>query len=209
MGAGEAERSLVERMLAGDRAAFEVFSDAYIPALYRFAQRQLRDRELTREIVQTTVCKAIAKLASFRGESELMTWLCACCRNEIAAHFRREGRRDQEMTLTGTDIAADAALVPGPPGPEQALLAKERAGLVHAVLDGLPPHYSLALEWKYVERLPVEKIAARLGVRTKAAESLLTRARQAFRDAFRRVTGPEAAAADAPFERRRREVTAS
>src|SRR5688572_10327488 len=89
-GAVEAARTLVQRMLAGEVTAFEAFSDNYIPAVYRFAQRRLRDPELTREIVQSTVCKAIAKLASWRGEAELMTWLCACCRNEIAAHFRRQ-----------------------------------------------------------------------------------------------------------------------
>lgn len=88
-------------MLTGEEAAFEEFSDGYIPALYRFAQRRLGDRELTRDIVQETVCKAIAKLATFRGEAGLMTWLCACCRNEIAAHFRRASRRESR---TGTEV---------------------------------------------------------------------------------------------------------
>ena len=52
------------------------------------------------------------------------------------------------------------------------------------LLDGLPARYGDALEWKYVEGLPVVEIAARLAVSPKAAESLLTRAREAFRDAF-------------------------
>jgi len=173
-------------MLAGEEAAFEAFSAAYIPALYRFAQRRLADRELTREIVQTTVCKAIASLRTFRGESELTTWLCACCRNEIAAHFRRQGRAAREVALEDDDPAAERALEAGAPGPEQALLRKENARLVHAILDALPPHYSRALEWKYVDRLSVEEIAKRLEVRPKAAESLLTRARQSFRTAYER-----------------------
>ncbi|HEX6900207.1 MAG TPA: sigma-70 family RNA polymerase sigma factor [Thermoanaerobaculia bacterium] len=176
--AGEAE--LVRGMLAGDEAAFAVFSEDYIPALYRFAQRSLGDRELTREIVQATVCKAIAKLATFRGEAGLMTWLCACCRNEIAAHYRRRNRAVREVELTDDDMASG----PGSPGPEQALLSRERAELVHTALDALPPHYSRALEWKYLDRLPVEEIAARLDVRPKAAESLLTRARQSFRNVY-------------------------
>ncbi|HEX5758103.1 MAG TPA: sigma-70 family RNA polymerase sigma factor [Thermoanaerobaculia bacterium] len=190
----EAERTLVERMLAGDEAAFDLFAADYVPAVYRFAQRRLGDRELTRDIVQTTLCRAIAKLATFRGESELMTWLCACCRNEIAAHFRRLGRREPEMPLTGEVLETAVPLAPAPPGPEQALLHKERAALVHAVLDGLPPHYGMALEWKYLDRQPVERIAARFGVGVKAAESLLTRARQAFREGYARA----AAGGDAP-----------
>jgi RNA polymerase sigma-70 factor, ECF subfamily len=183
----EAERALVRRMLAGEESAFETFSAAYIPTVYRFAQRRVGDRELTREIVQTTVCKAIAKLRTFRGEAGLITWLCACCQNEIAGHFRRQSRTAQEVALTDDAIAAEPGLEPGTPGPEQALLRKEKAQLVHAALDALPPHYSRALEWKYLDRLSVDEIAVRLDVRPKAAESLLTRARQSFRDVYERV----------------------
>jgi RNA polymerase sigma-70 factor (ECF subfamily) len=191
-----AERALVRRMLAGEEAAFDAFSAAYLPVVYRFAQRRLGDRELTREIVQSTVCKAIAKLGSFRGEAGLATWLCACCRNEIAAHFRRLGRPGHEVALEGEVAAAVEVPGAGLPGPEQALLRKERAALVHAALDELPPHYGRALEWKYLDRLSVEEIAGRLGVGAKAAESLLTRARQAFKAAFGRL-GAGAGAATA------------
>ena len=46
----------------------------------------------------------------------------------------------------------------------------------------MPKHYGDILEWKYVDGLSVADIAARLGVGPKAAESLLTRARNAFRE---------------------------
>lgn len=179
----------MKRMIAGDETAFEEFADDYIPALYRFAQRRLTDRELTRDIVQETVCKAIGKLATFRGEAGLMTWLCACCRNEIAAHFRRQGRTPTEVEMTDNVAATDLQPRPGtiPDGPDHALLRRERNVLVHVALDALPPHYSQALEWKYLERLSVKEIAARLEVSPKAAESLLTRARHAFREGYRRL----------------------
>ena len=52
------------------------------------------------------------------------------------------------------------------------------------VLDHLPGHYGDVLEWKYVQGLSVNEIAERLNTRRKAAESLLTRAREAFREGF-------------------------
>lgn len=192
-GPRRAELRLVKRMIAGDEAAFEEFADDYIPALYRFAQRRLTDRELTRDIVQETVCKAIGKLATFRGEAGLMTWLCACCRNEIAAHFRKDGRRRSRVgdavEMTDEIAVEESPLHPGtlPDGPEQALLRKETGELVHIALDAMPPHYSRVLEWKYLDRLSVKEIANRLRVRPKAAESLLTRARNSFRQGYGRV----------------------
>ncbi|MGH9381124.1 MAG: RNA polymerase sigma factor, partial [Thermoanaerobaculia bacterium] len=203
-----AELYLAKRMIAGDESAFEEFADDYIPPLYRFAQRRLADRELTRDIVQETVCKAIAKLPTFRGEAALTTWLCACCRNEIAAHFRSAGRRPgrtgREVELTEELGATESPLNPGtvPDGPEQALLRKERGELVHVALDALPPHYSKVLQWKYVDRLSVKEIAARLRVGPKAAESLLTRARNAFRDGYEGLaTSAESAVAEMRTQR--------
>lgn len=183
------ERGLVDRMLAGDEAAFDTFADSYIPQLYRFARNRLRgDQDLVRDIVQTTLCKAIAKLSTFRGEAALMTWLCACCRNEIAAHFRRLKRPMREVELPADDGSKEAVHAPVADGPEPLLLRKENAELVHTALDLLPPRYSKALEWKYIEGLPVKEIAARMELGPKAAESLLTRARHSFRDAFVNLT---------------------
>ena len=182
------EQVLVRRMLAGEESAFDEFADAYVPALYRFASRRLAgDRELVREVVQATVCNAIAKLASFRGEAALMTWLCACCRNEIGGHFRRRRRSAGEVELETVEAAA--ALVAGGAGrddPERAAAQREDARRVHAVLDALPPHYGRVLEWKYLEDLSLHDIGERLQLGPKAVESLLTRARQSFRDGYAR-----------------------
>ncbi len=182
---------LVERMLAGEERAFDAFGERYFKALYRFVFARLRgDRDVTREIVQIAMTKALAKLDTYRGKASLLTWLCACCRNEILMHFRHQRTVPLDVEL---DEAVEAA-----PGfgsqhlrdPESALLRQEGAHLVHMALDGLPEHYARALEWKYLDRLSVEDIAARMDVRPKAAESLLTRARQAFRTIYESLEGP-------------------
>lgn len=184
------EKALVERMLAGDAAAMEELADGYFPGLFRFAAARLDgDPDLAREIVQTTVCKALAKLESYRGEAPLFTWLCACCRNEIRMHFRKKGRLPRVVGLDEDTPEADVSPLREPgEHPEGALARKEEARCVHAALDLLPPHYARALEWKYLDRLPVEEIAARLRVGSKAAESLLTRARRAFREGYERMS---------------------
>jgi RNA polymerase sigma-70 factor (ECF subfamily) len=197
---------LVRRLIEGDEAAFEEFAGRQIPALYRFAARRLHgDRELTRDVVQSTLCKAISSLASFRGEAALTTWLCACCRNEIAAHFRRRQRAGIELDYQAVEQAG------GAPGrdqsvesPEGSLLRQEAADLVHEALDALPAHYGRALEWKYMESASVHEIAGRLSLGPKAAESLLTRARQAFREEYDRLAAalrPTAGSYAAPTAR--------
>jgi RNA polymerase sigma-70 factor (ECF subfamily) len=170
------ERELVIRLRAGDESAFETFAEHYIAGLYRFALRRLdQNRELTKEIVQSTVCKVIEKLDSYRAEAPLFTWLCACCRNEIAAHFRRAGRRPKEVELVD-DV------------PQEQADGSDTTELVHAALDRLPPTYARALEWRYLDGLEVADVAQRLALTYKAAESLLSRARSAFRKAYEELS---------------------
>lgn len=181
---------LVRRMLAGDEDAFEELSSRYVPALYRFALPRLDgDRELTRDTVQTTMTKTLAKLDSFRGEASLFSWLCACCRNEILMVFRHRNSLPDEVELTEGALPA-AGWRPARRGdPAATLERRETAAQVHTVLDLLPPRYACALQWKYLEHASVKEIARRLEVAPKAAESLLTRAREAFRSRYSDVLG--------------------
>jgi len=179
----------VRRLLAGSERAFNSFFDQYFPGLYRFALARLGGNEdLAEEVAQATLCKAIAKLGTYRGEAALFTWLCTFCRHEISGHLqqnRRIAARRVDLVEDSPEIrAALESLGAVADGPQQALDRSELARLVQVTLDQLPPHYGNALEWKYLEELPVKEIAARLGLSPKAAESLLTRAREAFRDGF-------------------------
>jgi RNA polymerase sigma-70 factor (ECF subfamily) len=186
------DKALTRRLLAGDEPAFEEFFAAYFPRLFRFALPRVGgDEDAAEEATQAALVKGIEKLHTYRGEAALFTWLCAICRNEIVAVQRRT-HREPALTLVedAPEIrAALEALASDAPGPDAALRHAELARLVRATLDCLPRHYAAALEWKYVHDLAVREIAARLGVAPKAAESLLARAREAFREGFAASTG--------------------
>lgn len=176
----------VRRMLAGDEEAFEqFFADAY-PALYRFALIRLAfDRDAAAEVAQATLCKAIGKLHTFRGEAALLTWLCAFCRRELYAWTKRNRRVQVELLEDDPEIRAALESLRAPENIESALDRATLGSLVQRVLDHLPSHYASVLEWKYIDDISVHEIGARLGLGVKAAESLLTRARAAFREGFR------------------------
>lgn len=203
------ERRLVRRLRRGDEAAFEELAAGYFPGLLRFALQKLRgDEDLSQEIVQRTACKAVTKLHTFRAESSLFTWLCACCKNEIRMFYRAEGRSPRQVELeeravAGSALRWDGSVVPAET-PERSALRGEDAAQVHRALDELPPRYARALEWKYFEGIAVAEIGSRLEISPKAAESLLTRARGAFRAAYeeqrRRFPSPATEAPSAVSE---------
>ena len=184
------ERFLVRRMVRGDEAAFEEFFSASFGPLFRFALPRVGgDADAAEEVVQAALCRAVRKLTTYRGEASLLTWLCTICRHEIHDWFEKRRRVPPMVELVEDLPEVRAAL-----DSLDALQKRETARLVQVVLDRLPSRYGDALEWKYIEGLSVAEIAERLGVATKAAELLLSRARVAFRDAFSAVQGAGAGA---------------
>jgi RNA polymerase sigma-70 factor (ECF subfamily) len=183
------DRALARRILGGDEAAFRDLFDRFFPRLYRFALARLPgDPEAARDVVQQTFCRAFERLDTYRGEAALYTWICQICRNAIADHFRRSGLGAGRVTLLEDEPNARAILeslaAPAADEPESGAVREQLCRIVAATLDALPGHYGEALEWKYIDGLSVREIAQRLDLGEKAAESLLTRARDSFRTAI-------------------------
>ena len=185
--------ALVRRLLAGEERAFQEFFAGHFSRLFRFALTRLGGRaDAAEEVAQATLCAAVAHLGTYRGESALFTWLCAICRHEISRHCAARGvphavagfAEESEEGRAALDSLAAAF----EDGPEARLHQTEIARLVQVTLDNLPCSYASALEWKYLQDLSVKEIASRLQLSLKAAESLLGRARAAFRDSFTTLT---------------------
>jgi RNA polymerase sigma-70 factor, ECF subfamily len=183
------DRTLARRLAAGDESAFDEFFADYFPRLYRFARARLGTDDGAEDVVQGTMIKALAAIRSYRGEASLYTWLCAVCRREIATWLDRAGRTPLSLIEDQPDVRAalDALAISATDDPERSLRRQELTRLVQTTLDHLPGRYGEALEWRYIEGVSVAEVAEHLGVGYKAAESLLTRARQAFRDGFAAV----------------------
>ena len=192
------EKQLIQRMLGGDERAFEAFFNAYFPRVYRFALPRLNgDVEAAREVVQATLAKAMRRVGDFRGESALFTWICQICRREAVDYIRSRRRHGKHLVLID-DRPELRSAIEAIEAPEEFDLVRqygraEVGRLVRVVLDRLPSNYGDALEWKYMEGNSVEEIGKRLGIGTIAAQSLLARARTAFREALEQVFGAEAA----------------
>jgi len=183
------DRSLAARVAGGDQEAFDVFFKEYFPRLFRFTlARANNDPDLAEEIVQRTMCIVVRKMGTYRGEALLFTWLCQICRNETVALFRQRRIEMSEDLPIEDHPAVQAALESmhaSDDRPESAQRRDEIAHFVKTTLEHLPTKYATALEMKYVQGCSVAEIGEALGVGTKAAESILSRARTAFKDGFR------------------------
>ncbi len=183
------DRALARRVSSGNSAAFEEFFREYFPRLYRFTLSRVGDdTDLAEEVVQRTMCLVLRKMRGYRGEALLFTWLCQICRNELAAVYRRRfavSRREVPLEDNPAIQAALESLSVDLESPEKIRHGDEVARFVRVTLEYLPSKYASALEMKYIRGCSVDEIGKELNISSKAAESVLTRARIAFKECFR------------------------
>lgn len=186
----EADLELAVLVVAGDETALVRFMDYYFPRLYRFALSRLdHDFALTEEVVQDTLSIAARRMATYRGEAALMTWLTQICRRELGRKAKRESRRKEIILLLEDDpvLRAVVETIESADEPLRNCARDDVIRLVQLSLDHLPATYADALEWKYIEGMSTKEIGVRMKLGSEAVESLLARARRAFKTDFQEI----------------------
>lgn len=181
------DRRLAGKVAARDQAAATVFFDSYFARLYRFVALRVERADACEDIVQEAMIKAIRHMHSYRGEAALFTWLCQIGRHEISDYYQRHGRKEAPLVSLDDDPHIRAVLESLSTEEVDAVDRLALEQIVQLTLDYLPDKYGKALEWKYLEGLSVEEIAERFGDGVIAVQSLLARARTAFRAGFSEI----------------------
>lgn len=167
------ERGLRDAVAGGDAAAWGVWYEAeYGPLEAYVLWRCAGLRDLADDVIQDTWLTAVRRVRRFDpAVGPFHAWLCGIAgnvlRNKLRARRRREGRQRPLPNDVGT--------------PE---LVRDRAERVAEALAALPDRWERVLRMKYLDRMSVAEIGAACGETEKAVESLLSRARAAFREAY-------------------------
>jgi RNA polymerase sigma-70 factor (ECF subfamily) len=191
----DSDRALAARMCAADQRAFDEFFHANVPRLLAFATRYSGlDKASVEDVVQNTLIKAMRSLSTYRGEASLYTWLTQICLHELLDTLRKRARRPALVSLQdieGLWRSLSELRVPRTQEPPAEMEAELHRAAVLNVLQSLPHRYAQVLEAKYGDGLAVEQIAAMMGVTNTTVQSLLARARDAFKSKWLATMGPE------------------
>jgi RNA polymerase sigma-70 factor (ECF subfamily) len=174
------DQQLIARAVAGDLAAQRALYEQHVDRVYRLAFRLAGDEELARDFTQETFVRAFDRLASFRGESALGTWLHAIGVSVALNGLRkvkrwraREAPLDDALTVGTTTRSAEPDL-------------KVR---LKAAVDALPEGYRTVFVTHDVEGYTHEEIAQTLGIQPGTSKAQLFRARAKLRVALADFAG--------------------
>ena len=153
-------------------AQFLALYDRALPEVYGYLMARCSNRALAEDLTSEAFLAAFASSA----DAECTTgWLIGIARHKLVDHWRWRARQERLLEA----VASDAATEQLDPWDEQldALHARQ-------VLEQLSTVHRAVLTLRYLDGLSVAETAALLDRTLHATETLLVRARRAFRTAY-------------------------
>ena len=185
---GLEDAALVSLVQGGDREAFRQVMRRSNQRLFRVARGVMNDDAEAEDVVQEAYVHAYEKLATFRGDASLLTWLTRIVLNEAYGRLRQ---RRHTVDIDQIEVAqADAGRVVAFPAKfcsEDPLASAARdqvRRLVEHAVDGLPEPFRIVFVMREIEECTVEETAASLDLKAETVKTRLHRARRLLRAAL-------------------------
>jgi RNA polymerase sigma-70 factor (ECF subfamily) len=202
-----ADAALVERLRAGDEAAFADLVDRWSPSLLRVAVLQTRSHALAEEAVQDTWLAVLQGIDAFEFRASLRTWVFRILLYTSRSKAERERRVPSLTDAAGRSADGGQRGLPGeepflgtdhphwpghwsqPPRgwarvPDDAALGSELRRHIDDAIAALPPRQRAVLTLRDVEGLSPEEVCTALDLEPGNQRVLLHRARASVRAAL-------------------------
>jgi RNA polymerase sigma-70 factor (ECF subfamily) len=181
-------QQLIERARAGDVDAFEHVYRREVGRVYALCLRMTADATRSRELTQSVFIRAWDRLASFRGDSQLSSWLHRIAVNEVLVEARSDKRRRARVVLANdqsdddTNAPGDGTALSGITLPED---TETRIDLERAI-SALPPGARTVFVLHDIEGYRHEEISRMTGSAEGTLRAQLHRARKLLMEALSR-----------------------
>src|SRR6478736_656599 len=185
-----ADLSLVRRVQAGERAAYDLLVLKYQHKVVKLVMRYVRNPADAEDIAQEAFIKAYRALPQFRGDSAFYTWLYRIAINSAknAVVSRDRSPIDYDLDRNNPDESYDMqGRMKDSETPEGLVLTDEIRSTVNAAIDALPEDLRTAIVLRELEGLSYEGIAAAMDCPVGTVRSRIFRAREAIDRRLREV----------------------
>ena len=178
---------LVREVQGGNQAAFEQLVHAHDQAVLRLALRITGSESDAQDIHQEAFLKVYTKLAGFRFECSLSTWIYRIVTNLCLDHLRRNRKRREDVAMEGTVDGEEYSLLNQLPddraanNPEQQLLGRELGTHISSALQTLTPRERMVFELKHFQGLKLRTVGQILNTSEASVKSSLFQATQKLR----------------------------
>lgn len=182
------DAALVGLVQHDDREAFRHIMRRCNQRLFRIARGVFHDDAEAEDVVQEAYVHAYEKLATFRGDASLLTWLTRIVLNEAYGRLRQR-RATVDVDQIEASQAEDSRVVSFPSkfgneDPAAAATREQIRRMLERAIDDLPDPFRIVFVMREIEECTVEETALALELRPETVKTRLHRARRLLRGAL-------------------------
>ena len=180
---GESDETLMQRYARGDAAAFEVLYRRHEMRIWRYLERNVRNRATADELMQEVWFAVARDAARYEPTARFTTWLFTIAHHRMIDSIRRS-RRQTSLDTLGYEAEAVVEQLTADPrtGPLAETQARDEAGALLRAVEQLPADQREAFLLQVEGDLSVEEIAAITGSSFETTKSRLRYARAKLRE---------------------------
>ena len=169
------ESEIISRILAGEKALFEVLIRRYNDPLYKIARSYGYGHDESMDLLQESHISAYEGLGGFEGRSSYKTWIAKIMVRKCLYRFRYgAGRYEQRASV---DENSKPLFAMKEDQTERRMLNRELAHVLEKSLEQLPVHYRTVFIMREVEGFSVAETAELLNLTPVNVKVRLSRAR--------------------------------
>ncbi len=189
------DEAVVQRIVAGETALFEILMRRHNQRLYRAVRAILGRENDVEDVLQQAWINAYRYLHQFEDRARFSTWLTRIAINEAKARLKKEGRglrdaREEGRGLRDAREEERMSLLPSSDrDPEQQAASSQLREVLEREVAALPEIYRTPFVLREVEGLSTQETAACLSLTEDAVKTRLHRARAMLRENLDRRAG--------------------
>lgn len=152
------DKKTVQKVIQGDKKAFEMIIHKYQQSLLNYIQRMVGERETALDFTQDVLVKTYYSLGSYRPQYKFKTWLFKIASNYVIDYFRKK-----RINVFSFDQKKEQILSFSLPHDDHPVVKKielaELRNKIELALEKVPPELRELFVWRHINELSYQEIA--------------------------------------------------
>jgi len=185
----QAEKELIEKIVAGDAPAFRVLVESYQRLVCHVVFRMVANEADREELCQEVFVKVFQHLKNFNFQSKLSTWIARIAYNTCVNYLKKkktplyDDLAGMEADSPGDRAVSFIESVPGElPMPDEFTMDREIRLFLHEAISELPPQYRAILTLYHLDEMSYKEIGEIINLPEGTVKSYLFRARKLLKE---------------------------
>lgn len=185
-----ADSEVINKILGGDAAMFEILIRRYNPYLYRIGRTYHYNHADTEDLMQESYVQAFFKLSSFESRSSFKTWLTRIMLNNC--YQKKQKLRTRKEVLSEDALAENRTpLFHQTSNSENIMVNKELGNVLERALNLIPEDYRIVFTLRELNGLSVLDTTEALQISESNVKVRLNRAKKMLRTEIEKMYSPD------------------